>query len=210
MYSFGVRRNHTFVHTHVAVTRRTGQDRQRERAWLAAIRLDDVDAFEQLYRAYFLPLWEFAAYRVPGDIAEEIVQDVLFSLWRRRHDLAADDYLGPYLFAAVRSKVIQHVRHRRVIDATEQEYPDDRLGAGEALALPDDDTAYHELRDAIHDALSGLSEQHRTILTLRWTQGMTYDEIAMVLGISRDAAKKAGARAQQKVLPKLQRFNDAE
>jgi RNA polymerase sigma-70 factor (ECF subfamily) len=188
--------------------RRAEQPPAERQTWLIGLRAGDITAFEQIYKAFFLALWEFAVRRVPTDVAEDIVQDVLFALWRRREDLHIDDHLGPYLFAAVRSKVIQHLRHERVVEAAERERSDAPFGIGEAPPTPDDDAEFEELQAAVRQALSHLSEQQQTILTLRWTQGMTYDEIATVLGISREAAKKAGARAQKIVLPLLAPFDE--
>ena len=74
---------------------RAKQQPAEERPWLAGLRTGDVSAFEQLYKAYFPALWEFAAKRVSDDLAEDIVQDVLFALWRRRAELQVDDHLGP-------------------------------------------------------------------------------------------------------------------
>lgn len=186
------------------------RDPATERAWLVGLRAGDIAAFEHIYHGYFLSLWEFAARRVPGDVAEDIVQDVLFSLWHRREALQIDDHLGPYLFAAARSKVIQYKRHERIVETTERDYPDVPLGVGASLPTPDQDATFEELQAAIHRALDQLSEQQHTVLLLRWTQGMTYDEIATVLGISREAAKKHGARGQKLILPLLAPFRDLE
>ena len=123
--------------------------------------------------------------RVSADIAEDIVQDVLFALWRRREALRIEDHLGPYLFAAVRSKVIQHVRHERVVETAGAGTP--RRIHRHRQKLPNPPTnkqSSKSYRPRVRQALNQLSEQQQTVLTLRWTQGMTYDEIATVLRIS--------------------------
>jgi RNA polymerase sigma-70 factor (ECF subfamily) len=186
--------------------RRLVPDAEAERAWLAGLRAGEMPAFEAIYTAYFTALWEFAARSVSPAVAEEIVQDVFFALWRRRAEITLDDHLGPYLFAAVRSKTIQHARHVRVVEDTARRHAEAPLGSGMPPVSPDDGVVFAELQRAVAEAIGQLTELQRNVLTLRWTQGMTYGQIATVLGISQEAAKKHGARAQKVVLPLLEPF----
>jgi RNA polymerase sigma factor (sigma-70 family) len=64
------------------------------------------------------------------------------------------------------------------------------------------------LTTTLDQLLNTLSERNRVIMTLRWIHGMTYEQIAGVLGISNDAAKKQGRRLQRLLAPLLERFRD--
>ena len=80
------------------------------------------------------------------------------------------------------------------------------LAVGALPSSPDQTAAVHELQAAIDAALTQLPVRARLILTLRWFDGLSYPEIAEVLDVSVEAAKKQGRRAERIIRPLLARF----
>jgi RNA polymerase sigma-70 factor (family 1) len=144
---------------------------------------DASAAFEALMRAHYARLCDFAVRLVHSrDIAEDIVQDVFTQLWRNRENLAVRDPL-PYLYQAVRNRIISHRRRmgvrddwRQYVTAMAAEPPD---GPGAAAMVEETDLAAAYTR-----ALSELPERCRLIFTMSREQGLVYGEIAQALGIS--------------------------
>lgn len=148
---------------------------------LERLRQGDSAAFEEIFRTWYGPLVGTAE-RMLHDraVAEEIVQDVMLELWRRRETLTPDGSPQAYLFQATRNRVLNHLRHRRIEQRTEPEV------RAEVPALPaaDAHVGEQELEVAIQDAVRALPDRCREIFELSRVHGLKYSEIATALGIS--------------------------
>ena len=150
------------------------------------VRAGDLEAFESLFRAMHAPLLAFGA-RYVGDTAraEELVQDVFLALWERRAEWVVTGSVPSYLFAAVRSRAL-NVRRR---DAVEQRWADDEAhDSVRALHPPPQraDTALEarEARARVDAAMAVLPPRLAQVMVMRWHGGLSYAEIARILGIS--------------------------
>jgi len=96
-------------------------DRQREvdlgtqrgeRLLVERVRLGDPLAFEAIFRAYHLELRQVAG-RIVGSLAtaEDVVQEVLLAVWRRREGWQLAISLSAYLRRSVRNVAIRHARY---------------------------------------------------------------------------------------------------
>src|SRR5215208_8302170 len=78
---------------------------------LARLRAGDQQAFDDVFRAHYAALVRFAEGVVRHRaVAEEVVQDVMLQLWRRREALAPDSSLQAYLYQATRNRALNHLR----------------------------------------------------------------------------------------------------
>ena len=149
---------------------------------LERIRAGDSDAFDALFRANYAGLVGTAE-RMLGrrDVAEEIVQDVMLELWRRRETLVVDDSLRGYLFRATRNRALNHLRHSAIEKRAEPELAADRSesGSGAHAALVEE-----EIEVAVRRAVAALPERCREVFELSRVHGLRYAEIATTLGIS--------------------------
>jgi RNA polymerase sigma-70 factor (family 1) len=156
-------------------------------AWLESgcverIRVGDSTAFEALFRSYHAALCAFA-YRYLGarDLAEEMVQEVFLFVWERRETWQVRTSVKSYLFTAVRNAALSYLRHERVVRRRETE-------ALELLEMPlasaDLEVAAAETTAAVQRAVGRLPERCRLVFTLHREHGLTYAEVADVLGIS--------------------------
>jgi RNA polymerase sigma-70 factor (ECF subfamily) len=178
----------------------------KESVWIVGLRAGDMQAFRAIYEAYMPDLWHFAQRFVPADVAEDIVQDVMADLWRRRDAIAIKGTLAQYLFGSVHHRVMSHRRHSRTIESVERGFSDVRPGMGEPPIAPDENAIIQDLEVALTQAMDSLSAMQRSVLELRWLQQMKYEQIADVLGISVEAAWQHTSRAQRVVRPILSRF----
>ena len=153
-----------------------------EHALLVAIRAGDEGAFEIIFRAHYGALCDFAdRYLRSADAAEEIVQDVLWSVWASRASLAITGSLTHYLHGAVRNKALN--RLRRV--AVEARYAAE-LGR-ELPEVPESGTGDEcgDDRAALLDgAIARLAQDRRELFLLRWRHQLSYAEIGELTGRS--------------------------
>jgi len=185
-------------------------DAQRDAEWIAAIQAGRLDVFREIFDVYAPRLQRFAQLWTTWDIAEDIVQDVMFDVWQRRTSLdAARGSLAGYLYAAVRKRAAQHVRHESVVERTERNESDDTpLAMGAGPATPDVYVAAGDIRGALMAALAPLPELQRAALLLRWVHDLPFARIAEILGISENAAKLQVSRGRQALYPILRRVLD--
>ena len=152
-----------------------------ERELLDRLRRGDAAAFEAIFRQWYAPLVAtIAALLRDRGPAEEVVQDVMLELWRRRETLMLEQSLRAYLFQASRNRALNYLRRLRVESRGEPTI---------AATLPtpdqaDSDVREDELRAAIQAAIGGLPDRCREVFELSRIHGLKYAEIATSLGIS--------------------------
>ena len=152
-----------------------------ERELLVRLRQGDEAAYDAIFRQWYAPLVATitALLRDRGP-AEEVVQDVMLELWRRREGITFETSLRAYLFQATRNRALNHVRRQRV---------EARGEAKIAAAMPTPEPADSEAREselnvAIQTAIASLPDRCREVFELSRIKGLKYSEIATELGIS--------------------------
>jgi RNA polymerase sigma-70 factor (ECF subfamily) len=170
---------------------------------LAAIRDGDLNAFETLYLALFPSLWRLAGLRTgSSDLAKDLVQDAFFAFWRRRTTIDVNMNVQVYLAVAVRNRARNMTRDARVVRDTEyavQQHTLPTPAMGRSISLPDTNAEHQEFQAAYHRALYLLTDREREAGLLRWEEGLTFEQIGEILGISTGGTRKIVLRAQQKL-----------
>jgi RNA polymerase sigma-70 factor (ECF subfamily) len=142
---------------------------------------DDYFAFELLFKKMYSPLCQFCIKFVKSpEIAEELVSDVFYSIWKNRNRLIISSPKA-YLFTSVRNKAFDHLRkvkkqvHCDLENATN--LPADTANSQEILVL-------RELTASMEKSVARLPKQCRLIYELSRDQGLKYKEIATILQVS--------------------------
>lgn len=173
------------------------------------LREGDRVAFDVVYDLYYERLWRFAfSFVRTRAVAQDVVHDVFLTLWTARESLDVRGSLEAYLYGAVRNCALNVVRHDRVVEREQERAAAARHSP--AMGEADDDAQarleQHELSDVLSHALARLTERQRTAVLLRWQQGMQYDEIARVLGISPQATRRLVLRVHDTLRRLVRRF----
>ena len=145
------------------------------------LRAGDQAAFDAIFRAHYAHLVSFDQSLLHDrGSAEDVAQDVMLELWRRRESLDIHESLRAYLLRATRNRALNQLRHANVERRAEPflvgEESVDAAGAGQVVAS--------ELRAAIVSAVTELPPGCREVFELSRTHGLRYAEIAATLGIS--------------------------
>jgi RNA polymerase sigma-70 factor (ECF subfamily) len=152
-----------------------------DRELLDRLRQGDRDAFDTIFRAHY-PSVVAMAERIAGEraVAEELGQDVMLELWRRRESVSVDESLRAYLVRAARNRALNHLRHERMKVRTAP------FAAGETVSAPEAPARLveAEIDAAVREAVSALPERCREVFELSRGAGLRYTEIAGVMGIS--------------------------
>ena len=153
---------------------------------LVRIQEGDRSAFETLFRSYYEELCAFVDAKIgASDYADDIVQNVFLSLWRRRQELEIRSTLRAYLYGAARNESITYRRRRRERSQTEDQTKrvTERIRDWASLS-PAETLERDELKAVIQESIDALPERRREVYVLSRQHGLTYKEIAIVMDIS--------------------------
>ncbi len=172
---------------------------QAETAQIAAIRIGDAPAFEQLYSVYFASLWQFAyTYVHSRELAEEAVHDVFMAIWIGRTNWQIHSTLKAYMYGAVRNRSLKLLKHDSV--ARRHVTIDTATAFMSApTPRPDAHAELSELERCIAETIRLLPERQRSAITFRVVNDMTHTEIGGMLNVSTPAISKLIEKAQNKI-----------
>jgi len=165
-------------------------------ALIAASKEGDTDAFGKLYDAFFLPIYRYAAFRLPKEIAEDVTADIFVKAWEKLHSYKPQKGVpfSAWIFRIARHAVIDTYRTNRGFE----EVP-------ETLADTDSfNRTEHRLErnatvDTVRQALNLLPKRYRDILLLSFVSELPHSEIARVLRLTEGAVRILKLRALRKL-----------
>ncbi len=147
---------------------------------LGRLRAGMQDAVQSLFTAYYAQLVGVADGMLRDRAAaEDVVQEVMVELWRRRENIEVQTSLRAYLFRSVRNRALNHLRHLRVAPRAD-------LDAADQIPTPaaDQGLAAREIEAALREAVATLPTRCREVFELSRVQGLSYSEIADAMEIS--------------------------
>lgn len=156
----------------------------------------DLGAFEQIVLRYEAALWSIA-YRFLGDRtgAEDIAQEAFLRVFESAPRYRPTAALGTYLRRVVINLCLDRARRKQPQQLSAEGL---ELSASRKYASPSPlDALVSEERDeAVRRALDKLPARQRMALVLRHYEGLSYREIATVMGTSAKAVERLLARAR--------------
>ena len=157
------------------------------------------ERFEVLYGELYGPICGYVVRRVgnPEDAAE-VVAETFATLWRRLDSCPPNEEMRPWLFGVARRVLANQRRGERR-----------RSALAERLTAELDTTAVPALAagsdSRIARAFASLSEPDREVLSLLAWEGLTREELSVVLGVSRAVARLRLHRARRRFKSALAR-----
>lgn len=150
------------------------------------------DGFRSLYEQLARRVYAYARRHADPDTADQVVSDTFLAAWRRWGELP--DPPLPWLLATARNCLGTHWRgarrRRGLIDAVGFHRAADHSPGPEHEVL---------IREEMLAALRGISADDREALLLVSWDGLTLDQGAMVLGITRNAFAARVSRARKRL-----------
>ena len=149
--------------------------------WHHLLQKDGEKAIEWLFQEHYAYLCR-AVYKILPDsnLAEDLVQEVFFELWRRKDRIHITSSIKAYLRRTAVNKTLNYIRDQKVKFDDEEKLP--VLSSGEASA--NQQLEAEELQQLIDQTIDSLPERCRVVFVLSRFEDMSYKEIAEKLGIS--------------------------
>ena len=151
----------------------------KQRDLIDACRRGERDAFRALFEAYKDKVYSIAL-RFTGDeaLAMDIAQDVFLKLFSSISEFRGDSAFTTWVYRLVVNACLDHRRRSwRLIPIA-----DDLLAVLRAPGNSLDRMLHSEMRDRVRGAVEKLTPDLRMVIVLRYTEGMSYEEIGEVLG----------------------------
>ncbi len=140
-----------------------------------------VALYEEAFKTHFKSLHAYACTIVRDDVmAEEMVQNVFFKLWKNKEDVKISQSLTAYLYRSVYHESLNYIKHLKVRSAYEAHAARNVNNSNNAM----DKVRLKNLEEQLDKALQELPEQCRTIFQMSRFEELKYVEIAERLGIS--------------------------
>lgn len=161
-----------------------------------------ASAFDQLYYRYYEPV-RLNILKITRDetIADDILQEVFILLWEKREKFASYEKIGGWLFVTSYNRSLNHLRKlsaERLRQATSKIIDISR-------DWPLEDSSQEAQFKLLEEAIAQLPPQRRRVFELCRFEGMSYEEAAAELSISKNTVKEHLARSRESILAYVQR-----
>src|SRR5438132_7769562 len=173
----------------------------------------DAQAFRRLVEKYQRRVYQLALGMMKDpDDAMDIAQETFVRVHRYLPSFKGDSSFFTWTYRIATNRCLDAQRKKgRVTRVDAEEGDEAEIEAAmdppsAALAGPQRSVLNDELRGKLEEALQGLSENHRAILLLRELEGMSYEELAKVLGIRKGTVMSRLFHARLKMQNKLREY----
>jgi RNA polymerase sigma-70 factor (ECF subfamily) len=182
--------------------------------WVRQAQAGDLQAFERLFEQYQRGIYNLVYQMVRSEAdAADLTQDVFVRAWKALPRLDAPEAFTSWLYRIAgnlaRNWIRDNTRVRK--ESLDQPFGDNGdEGGGREIAdfsgNPADLVQTQEVQDVVRSAVEGLSEDHRTVVTLHHLEGMAVEDIAKIMHCSVGTVKSRLSRARDHLRRKLVGF----
>lgn len=174
---------------------------------MIACRKGETDALEQLYKRYYKQLYGYVSrYLYDPDRAEDIVQEVFFRVYNNRENYEPTAKFSSWVYRIARNLCVDDKRRhwsRRVVlnsQLSEDDGGPDFLDFAADRGINARDRFLEKTdMDIIREAIESLSDEQREVMLLHKYEGMSYKEIADILGVTPESVKQRAYRAHMRL-----------
>ncbi len=173
-----------------------------ERQLVLQAQAGNSEAFGRLYDAYMERIYRFVYFRVEDQqTAEDITSQVFLKAWSNldRFSFNRTPYLA-WLYTIAHNAVIDHYRTRKVTAALD----DVQLSQQDHAEVVENAIDLNTEMTTIKEALQTLTDDQQKVLTLKFIEGMSNNEIASHLGKREGAIRALQMRGLQALAKQLE------
>lgn len=161
--------------------------RNNQSKLISRIAQGDENAFALFFKQYYPKVYTFCLTILHDRfIAEEVVQEVMLSIWNKRSELPAVKNIDSFLMVMTRNKAIDLLRLQSNRVRKEEDY---RRINPEQQYINQEQTILREGRNIVQQGIYALPERQQQIYILVEQQNKNLDEISHELGIKKSTVK---------------------
>jgi RNA polymerase sigma-70 factor, ECF subfamily len=174
---------------------------------IEACQQGDRAAFQILFETYKDKVFSIAVYSSGGDraVADDVTQQIFLKLFTAIRQFRGESEFTTWLYRLVVNACLDEGRRRRRL-----------LPLGETVAMrnPGDKKpqekqyARLEIAAAVREAISELKPKFRLPILLKYIEGLSYEEIASVMGCSKGTVASRLNRGHRQLAKRLSHLNN--
>jgi RNA polymerase sigma-70 factor (ECF subfamily) len=175
---------------------------------IEACQQGDRDAFQLLFETYKDKVFSIAVYAVGGDraLADDVTQQIFLKLFTAIGDFRGDSQFTTWLYRLVVNACIDERRRRKrwlpwgetvTMKSTGERKPQEKQ------------FARLEVAEAVQEAIAELKPKFRLPILLKYIEGLSYEEIASVMGCSKGTVASRLNRGHSQLAKRLAHLNTA-
>lgn len=184
-------------------------------AFVAELQAGKEDAYAYLLAVYQNPVYNLILHIVenPSD-ASDVLQNVFVKVFRKISLFQGESRLKTWIYRIALHEASNHRRGwLRRFRREPFSLDENRQGSWVSPSQPE--TPYQDLEQAerheiVRRALASLAQPYRTVVVLREIEGLSYEEIAQVLGVAEGTVKSRLKRGRDLLRRKLAGFLNGE
>jgi len=170
-----------------------------ERVLFDLLKQGDQSAFEEIYRRYWVELYNSAYKRLPEkEKCQDIIQNVFMSLWNRREEVELENP-SAYLHTAVRFQVLKQIARNPKGSFLTEAFHEELISplATDAKLLE------KEAKNLIAYFIAALPQKRKNIFLMHYFEGLSTAKIALQLDISQKTVQNQLTTASHALRLKL-------
>lgn len=176
-----------------------------EQRTLNRIRKGDIQAFEDLFHQFYPGMCSYAESLIKKEfIAEEVVQDVFYNIWKNKSDLRITNSWQSYLYRAVFNNSMMYLRKAKREMSLDERWAESQIQSSDN---PSEELDAKELNAVILYTLQKLPDRTREIFKMNRFEGLKYKEIAEKLSISLKTVEANMGKALKALKSSLEEFS---
>jgi RNA polymerase sigma-70 factor (ECF subfamily) len=174
---------------------------------IEACQQGDRAAFELLFETYKDKVFSIAVYSSGGDraVADDVTQQIFLKLFTAIRQFRGDSEFTTWLYRLVVNACLDERRRRRRL-----------LPWGETVAMgnpsekkpQEKQYARREVSEAVQAAIGELKPKFRLPILLKYIEGLSYEEIATVMGCSKGTVASRLNRGHSQLAKRLAHLNN--
>ena len=166
-----------------------------ENELLQKISKDDSIAFEALYNHYRTDIYRFIYKFIKSpELSDDLCQEIFIRIWENRIGLLMIKSFKAYLYTITKNHTLNFLK-RASVDSKAMGIIYSSIT--EKRNEMEDNLITNEYLTHLRNILNTLPPQSREVFKLCRQQGHSYDEVAQMLGISRNCVKKHMVRSMR-------------
>lgn len=149
----------------------------------------DEQAFNTLVEKYKRKIY-LTAYRLLGnnEDARDITQEVIIKMYNELKNFRRESSIYTWIYRITTNLSLNELKKRKIRNFFDYDEVEEWLFKDEKQS-PELSYRENELSNKIQEAINKLPDKQRTVFTLRYYDGLSYEEISEILGTSVGALK---------------------
>jgi len=174
---------------------------------IEACRQGDRAAFQLLFETYKDKVFSIAVYSSGGDraVADDVTQQIFLKLFTAIRQFRGDSEFTTWLYRLVVNACLDERRRRRRLlplpETMEMRNPSDKKPQEKQYAR-------REVSEAVQAAIGELKPKFRLPILLKYIEGLSYEEIASVMGCSKGTVASRLNRGHSQLAKRLAHLNN--